>query len=106
MKDYLEAIETMIDEVLEDNEMKDLKKLIRGDVKNMRETSRVRGIRAAEKYGFTELKGTSQKMICHCGNRYTAMTGDLKRGWSLSCSKTCAALRRRYELPAAKLDTK
>jgi len=42
------------------------------------------------------------KMICHCGDHYDARDADLLRGWSLSCSKSCAAKRRDKRLPAAK----
>ncbi|WAK44686.1 hypothetical protein vBAmePPT11V19_00060 [Alteromonas phage vB_AmeP_PT11-V19] len=42
-----------------------------------------------------------QLMKCHCGNTYTAKIADLNRGWGLSCSKSCAAKRREFGLPAA-----
>lgn len=35
-------------------------------------------------------------MVCHCGTPYLAKATDLKRGWALSCSKSCAAMRRVY----------
>ena len=41
-------------------------------------------------------------MQCHCGNQYFAKEADLKRGWGLSCSKHCAAVRRDFGKPAAK----
>jgi hypothetical protein len=41
-------------------------------------------------------------MECHCGNQYFAKAADLKRGWGLSCSKHCAAVRRDFGKPAAK----
>ena len=45
--------------------------------------------------------GITQTMKCHCGNLYEARTADLKRGWALSCSKSCAATRRSYGKPKA-----
>lgn len=36
-------------------------------------------------------------MICMCGNHYSAKQADLNRGWGLSCSKKCAAIRREFE---------
>lgn len=41
-------------------------------------------------------------MECHCGNQYFSKEADLKRGWGLSCSKHCAAVRRDFGRPAAK----
>lgn len=49
----------------------------------------------------TAIRGKKQQMICHCGQEYTARDADLQRGWSLSCSKSCAAIRRDYGRPAA-----
>lgn len=49
----------------------------------------------------TVARGKKQQMICHCGAEYTAREADLQRGWSLSCSKRCAAIRRDYGRPAA-----
>ncbi|EMA4784714.1 TPA: hypothetical protein U2J54_001325 [Providencia rettgeri] len=43
------------------------------------------------------LQNTALKKLqleCHCGTEYTAKTSDLKRGWALTCSKRCAAIRR------------
>ncbi len=40
-------------------------------------------------------------MKCHCGEVYLARNADLARGWALSCSKSCAAVRREYGKPAA-----
>lgn len=37
-------------------------------------------------------------MVCHCGKEYTTRTADLERGWGLSCSKSCAAIRRDHLL--------
>ncbi len=47
-------------------------------------------------------RGEKVKMICHCGEEYEARTADIKRGWGLSCSKRCAAIRRDFGRPAAK----
>ena len=46
-------------------------------------------------------RGETQTMKCHCGNLYEARKADLKRGWALSCSKSCAAIRRAYRKPKA-----
>lgn len=47
-------------------------------------------------------RGKMQWMKCHCGTEYQARTADVKRGWGLSCSKRCAAIRRDFGRPAAK----
>lgn len=44
-------------------------------------------------------RGEKVKMRCHCGNSYSARSADLKRGWGFSCSKRCAAIRRKYGRP-------
>lgn len=44
---------------------------------------------------------SSIEMKCWCGNHYTARDADIKRGWGLSCSKSCAAIRRDYGKPKA-----
>lgn len=31
---------------------------------------------------------------CHCGRQYKAKSADIARGWALSCSKRCAAVKR------------
>lgn len=41
--------------------------------------------------------GTYKKVVCKapgCGNIYEAKVSDLKRGWGLTCSKSCAAVVR------------
>tara|TARA_R100000541_G_C1861910_1_gene79380 strand:+ start:108 stop:623 length:516 start_codon:yes stop_codon:yes gene_type:complete len=48
-------------------------------------------------------KSNKQEMTCHCGANYTAKVADLKRGWALSCSKRCAAIRRDYGRPSASI---
>lgn len=47
-------------------------------------------------------RGTKIKMVCFCGSTYEARLADLKRGWGLTCSKRCAAIRREFGRPAAK----
>lgn len=47
-------------------------------------------------------RGTTVQMICFCGNEYSARKADLDRGWALTCSKSCAAIRREFGRPAAK----
>lgn len=41
-------------------------------------------------------------MVCHCGKSYTQYMSNLTRGWGLSCSKKCAAIRRTHLLNPAK----
>lgn len=48
------------------------------------------------------VRGAKVQMVCHCGKHYEAREADLKRGWGLSCSKSCAALRKTFSLKAAK----
>lgn len=48
------------------------------------------------------VRGTTVRMICHCKTEYDARQADLARGWGLSCSKRCSAIRREYGRPAAK----
>ena len=46
-------------------------------------------------------------MKCHCGEIYSAREADLNRGWGLSCSKRCAAIKRNYgRSNAVRLDGK
>lgn len=47
-------------------------------------------------------RGAKVDMICHCGTEYKAREADLARGWGLSCSKACAAIRREFGRPAGK----
>lgn len=47
--------------------------------------------------------GVKVNMQCHCGKHYQARKADLLRGWGLSCSKRCAAIRREFGRPAAKI---
>ncbi len=51
-----------------------------------------------------EFKSNKQSMTCHCGKEYSAKVADLKRGWALSCSKRCAAIRRDFGRPPAKIN--
>lgn len=53
------------------------------------------------KQSSTIIRGHKEGMKCHCGTEYKARTADLKRGWGLSCSKRCAAIRRDFGRPAA-----
>lgn len=39
------------------------------------------------------------KRLCHCGREYLADERNLKRGWGLSCSKSCAASKREMSKP-------
>lgn len=48
------------------------------------------------------VRGKTCAMVCHCGITYQARTADLTRGWALSCSKSCAAIRRDFGRPPAK----
>lgn len=47
-------------------------------------------------------RGKMVRMVCHCKQEYDARQADLSRGQGLSCSKSCAAIRRTYGRPAAK----
>lgn len=57
---------------------------------------------ANEQAAKSKPRGEKVKMICHCGEEYEARKADIKRGWGLSCSKRCAAIRRDFGRPAAK----
>lgn len=48
-------------------------------------------------------RGIKVSMLCHCGCKYTTRKSDLIRGWGLSCSKSCAARRREFGRPMAKI---
>lgn len=62
--------------------------------KNGNGKRKVKSIKKAIKDGLITV-GTVN-MMCHCGAEYKAKAADLKRGWALSCSKRCAAIRRDY----------
>lgn len=51
-------------------------------------------------YESIEFTSSTVQMKCHCGETYTAKVADLKRGWGVSCSKRCAAIRREFGRPA------
>lgn len=58
----------------------------------------------AKKYNSSPKKpvrGKKVKMKCHCGTQYETREADLKRGYGLSCSKSCAASRRKHGKTAA-----
>lgn len=57
--------------------------------------------KAAKNFKNTTFTSSTQQMKCHCGSLYTARVADLKRGWALSCSKRCAAIKRDYGRPDA-----
>lgn len=46
-------------------------------------------------------RGTKVRMKCFCGQEYDAREADLKRGWALTCSKSCSAIRREFGRPKA-----
>ena len=48
-------------------------------------------------------RGKKVAMICHCGTEYEARQADLNRGLGYSCSKSCAAIRRDFGRPKAKI---
>lgn len=50
-------------------------------------------------------RGAETLMICHCGKEYVAKNTALRRGWGLSCNKSCAKARTMNNLPAAKPKT-
>lgn len=70
-----------------------LEKKIKNSPAKSRKGDGKRLIKSIKNYKF---ESSSQKMKCHCGEVYTAKVADLKRGWALSCSKSCAALRRDF----------
>ena len=41
----------------------------------------------------------------HCSNEYTARKADVKRGWGLCCTKSCAAKKREESKPSYNIDT-
>lgn len=43
--------------------------------------------------------GARALMVCFCGKKYEPRVSDLKRGWGLTCSKQCAAIRREFGRP-------
>lgn len=47
-------------------------------------------------------RGAETIMVCHCGKEYVAKNTALRRGWGLSCGKSCAKSRTMNGLPAAK----
>jgi hypothetical protein len=49
------------------------------------------------------VRGSAVELICHCGKDYEARTADLKRGYGLSCCKSCSATRRTFKKAPAKL---
>lgn len=48
-------------------------------------------------------RGAKVTMVCHCNKEYQARLADVNRGWALSCSKSCAAIRRIHHKPAARI---
>lgn len=45
------------------------------------------------------MSGKTVELICHCGCKYTARVADINRGWGMSCSKSCAAVKREFGRP-------
>lgn len=41
-------------------------------------------------------RGSKVRMKCFCGCEYDARKADLDRGWALTCSKSCSAIRREF----------
>ena len=56
----------------------------------------------AKNYQSVDFTSNKAEMKCHCGCVYKARVADLKRGWGISCSKRCAAIRRDYGKKPAK----
>lgn len=84
--------------------LKDPSKSIKDSNMNKNRSKRSRNKRKKVKLpkGLVISKDKEQLMQCHCMKHYSVKTADLRRGWGLSCSKSCAAKRRTYNLPAAK----
>lgn len=47
-------------------------------------------------------RGKKISMVCFCDTEYQARLADLKRGWGLTYSKRCAAIKREFGRPPAK----
>ena len=73
---------------------------VKSEVKKQLKNSTQNLIKATLKNRFYS-GGATKPMKCHCGNVYEARKADLKRGWAMSCSKSCAAARREYRKPKA-----
>ena len=59
-----------------------------------RDDNKRQGKRLVTRNENNKPRGRKIKMICKCGKHYEAREADLKRGWGLSCSKSCAAHRK------------
>jgi len=74
--------------------------LFQREIESRREVKQTASEQAAKPK--SQPRGEKVKMVCHCGDEYEARTADIKRGWGLSCSKRCAAIRRDFGRPAGK----
>lgn len=43
-----------------------------------------------------------RELMCFCGTIYSARETDIKRGWAKTCSKRCAAIKRKHKKPNAR----
>lgn len=79
--------------------------VLAGQAHTTTSVARSGGLLPAATRSQTVARGAKVTMVCHCGQRYEARTADVKRGWGLSCSKRCAAIRRDFGRPAARRAT-
>ena len=42
------------------------------------------------------------RLVCFCEKEYDARQADINRGWSKTCSKRCAAVKREFGRPNAR----
>ena len=47
------------------------------------------------------VNATALKLQCNCGVIYSARLADIVRGWGKTCSKRCAAIKRKHNTPNA-----
>lgn len=50
----------------------------------------------AKKYKATPISQTRAERTCSCWMKYEVKFADLKRGWGMSCSKSCASYKKSY----------
>lgn len=51
---------------------------------------------------LTPPRGLTVTLVCFCGATYTPRVADIERGWGKSCSKRCAAIKRKCGHPNAR----
>lgn len=48
----------------------------------------------ARKYNAKPINQCIGERLCRCGESYSVKYADLKRGWGMSCSKSCASIKK------------